>query len=75
MSQLSWCLSDEVAPYFNSKPIQDLCRLIDEKASRGLKYNDLKAQLLTWLSSAVDLNHPADSFNIYRRAYEFAKYY
>ena len=75
MNQLSWSLIDEVAPYFNSKPITTLCTLIDEKANRGLKYNDLKAQLLTWISSAVDLNHPADRFNIYRRAYEFAKYY
>lgn len=74
-NQLSWSLTDEVAPYFNSEAISNLCILIDEKANTGLKYNDLKQQLLTWLSSAADLNNPADSFNIYRRAYEFARYY
>lgn len=73
--QLSFCLVDEVAPYFNSEVITALCTLIDEKAYKGMKYQDLKEMLLTRLQSAVDLNHPADSFNIYRRAYEFAKYY
>lgn len=75
MDQLSFCLMDEVAPYFNSEPITHLCALIDEKAQNGLKYNDLKQQLLTFLSSAADLNNPSDSYNIYRKAYEFAKYY
>lgn len=73
--QLSFCLADEVAPYFNNDTITALCALIDEKANKGLKYQDLKEMLLTRLQSAVDLNHPASSFNIYRRAYEFAKYY
>jgi hypothetical protein len=71
MNQLSWCLSDEVAPYFNSKPIHDLCLLIDEKASKGLKYNDLKAQLLKRLEGTK----PGGSPEIYNRACEFAKYY
>jgi hypothetical protein len=75
MSQLSWCLMDEVAPHFNSEAITSLCQLIDEKANSGLKYNDLKMQLLTWIESAVDLNNQSNSFNLYRKAYEFAKYY
>ena len=75
MDQLSWCLSDEVAPIFNNDYISSLCALIDEKALKGLKYQDLKETLLTRLQSAVDLNNPADQFNVYRKAYEFAKYY
>lgn len=73
--QLSWSLSDEVAPYFNNASISGLCTLIDEKANKGLKYNDLKQQLLTWLSASADLSNQAPQFDIYRRAYEFAKYY
>ena len=73
--QLSFCLADEVAPYFNNTHISSLCALIDEKAQSGLKYNDLKEQLLIALQNAVDLTHPSNSFNIYRRAYEFARYY
>jgi hypothetical protein len=73
--QLSWCLSDEVAPHFNSAVISSLCLLIDEKANAGMKYNDLKEQLLTFISSSVDLSNQANSFNVYRRAYEFARYY
>lgn len=73
--QMSFCLMDEVAPYFNSEPIRGLCALIDTKANEGKKYNDLKQQLLTWLESSVDLNHPSNTYNINRRAYEFAKYY
>lgn len=75
MNQLSWCLSDEVAPIFNNSHISSLCALIDEKMAKGMKYQDLKEMLLHALQNAVDLNHPADSFNIYRKAYEFAKYY
>lgn len=74
-NQLSWCLSDEVAPIFNSEKITHICALIDEKAARGLRYQDLKETLLTWLTASVDLNNPADSINVYRKAYEFAKYY
>jgi hypothetical protein len=74
-NQLSFYLVDEVAPYFDRYIIKDLCVLIDLKARQGVKYNDLKAQLLQFIRSEVDLNNPADSFNIYRRAYEFAKYY
>jgi hypothetical protein len=73
--QLSFCLADEVAPHFNNETITALCTLIDEKACKGMKYQDLKEMLLTRLQSAVDLNNRADCFNIYRRAYEFAKYY
>ncbi len=75
MEQLSFCLADEVAPYFQHQCIIDYCHLIDEKATKGLKYHDLKKQLLQWMEDAVDLNNQADSFNIYRRSYEFAKYY
>jgi hypothetical protein len=74
-NQLSWSLTDEVAPFFQHACISSLCTLIDEKASKGLKYNDLKEQLLTWIQSAVDLNNQAPQFDIYRRAYEFARYY
>jgi hypothetical protein len=73
--QISFSLSDEVAPYFQHQIIKDLCSLIDKKAAQGMKYNDLKEQLLRHLENAVDLNNQANSFNIYRRAYEFAKYY
>jgi hypothetical protein len=75
VEQLSWCLMDEVAPHFPQEVIQGLCALIDEKAAKGMKYSDLKEQLLVFISSAVDLSHPANSFNVYRKAYEFAKYY
>jgi hypothetical protein len=75
MDQLSWCLSDEVAPLFNSEPIAHICTLIDEKAVKGYKYNDLKQQLLTWLESSVDLNNQAPQYDVYRKAYEFTKYY
>lgn len=75
MNQLSWSLSDEVAPLFKSEPISHICRLIDEKANKGYKYNDLKQQLLTWLGSAVDLNNQASQYDVYRKAYEFTKYY
>jgi hypothetical protein len=75
MDQLSWCLMDEVAPHFEQDTIQGLCALIDSKASKGLKYNDLKEQLLTFIASAVDLNNQSNAYNIYRHAYEFAKYY
>ena len=75
MNQLAWCLSDEVAPLFNSDPITHICSLIDEKAQKGYKYNDLKQQLLTWLQTAVDLTNQAPQFDVYRKAYEFARYY
>lgn len=75
MTQLSWSLSDEVAPLFNAKHIEGLCILIDEKANKGLKYNDLKEQLLNHISSIVPLNDPDDYWNPFRRAYEFTKYY
>jgi hypothetical protein len=73
--QISWSLSDEVAPYFEQPHIKDYCHLIDELASKGRKYQDLKKRLLEWLEEAVDLYNYDDEYNIYRRAYEFAKYY
>jgi hypothetical protein len=73
--QISFSLSDEVAPYFNSDHITELCHLIDLKASQGKKYRDFKELLLARLQAAVDLTNPSDDINIYRRAYEFAKYY
>jgi hypothetical protein len=75
LEQLSWCLMDEVAPHFQQEAILGLCKLIDEKAAKGMKYNDLKEQLLTFISSHVDLNNPDNSLNAYRYAYEFVKYY
>ena len=74
-NQLSWSLTDEVAPLFEASCIKSLCTLIDEKANTGLKYNDLKEQLLHFISSIIPLNDPDDFWNPYRRAYEFAKYY
>jgi hypothetical protein len=73
--QISFCLSDEVAPYFNSEIITHYCKLIDEKKSKGLAYGDLKEQLLEWITGLYDLDIPFDSYNVYRKAYEFAKYY
>jgi hypothetical protein len=68
--QLSFSLSDEVAPYFSSAYIKDLCSLIDEKAAKGLMYNDLKELLLSRL--VPDL---APSPEIFNRCHEFTKYY
>lgn len=68
--QLSFSLVDEVAPLFPYESIRILCHLIDEKANKGLKYNDLKQQLLSHLASKVDL---ADTNQ--RNAYQFAKHY
>ena len=70
--QISFSLSDEVAPYFVSPHIKSLCALIDAKASRGLKYNDLKEDLMKALNNA---NYIPSEETIYRRAYEFARYY
>jgi hypothetical protein len=68
--QLSWFLSDEVAPYFNNEFISSLCNLIDEKAVKGLKYQDLKQMLLDRLVPYLEADN-----TIYNRAYEFARYY
>lgn len=73
--QISFSLSDEVAPYFNNAYITQLCTLIDTKQNKGLKYSDLKEMLLTAIQNAVDLNGHGTQFDIYRRAYEFARYY
>lgn len=73
--QLSFCLVDEVAPHFENETILALCKLIDQKQKKGLRYDDLKIMLLSKIQKAVDLENAADDHNIYRRAYEFAKYY
>jgi hypothetical protein len=73
--QISFCLVDEVAPYFNNDTITALCTLIDKKQQKGLKYQDLKIILLSKLQKAVDLDNPNDEYNIYRRAFEFTKHY
>jgi hypothetical protein len=75
--QLSWSLSDEVAPYFVSSYIKDLCALIDEKATKGLKYQDLKQQLLNVIYPYAENKGTLPELEsiIYNRAYEFAKYY
>lgn len=73
--QLSFSLSDEVAPVFNNERITNLCKLIDQKANSGRKYNDLKEQLLTWIAASADLNNQSPQFDIYRKVYEFVKYY
>jgi hypothetical protein len=75
MDQLSFSLTDEVAPYFDNEIISSLCVLIDKKQQKGLKYDDLRMMLLSRIQKAVDLENPADEYNIYRKAYEFAKYY
>jgi hypothetical protein len=70
MKQLSFSLSDEVAPHFNSETITALCTLIDKKQQKGLKYDDLKIMLLSKISKVVNLDHPE-----YRTAYDFVKYF
>lgn len=75
MDQLAWSLTDEVAPYFESNFIKGLCTLIDEKANSGLKYNDLKQQLLDCLAPYTEENTFHPEIMIYNRAYEFARYY
>jgi hypothetical protein len=69
--QLSFSLSDEVAPYFNSTAITALCSLIDEKQSKGLKYQDLKQQLQQLMKKIQIPNEPI----IYTRTTEFVRYY
>jgi hypothetical protein len=73
--QLSFSLSDEVAPYFENETITALCKLIDQKQKKGLRYDDLKIMLLSKISKAVDLENLDDAYNVHRRAYEFAQYY
>lgn len=73
--QISFSLQDEVAPYFDNVHIASLCRIIDQKQSKGLRYGDLKEILLKSLEKSVDLNNPEDTLNPHRRAYEFAKYF
>jgi hypothetical protein len=75
-SQLSWSLTDEVAPFFDGNPyICTMCYLIDEKVSTGYKCNDLKERLVHYISSRYDLNADDMKGDQIRRAYEFAKYY
>jgi hypothetical protein len=74
-NQLSFSLSDEVAPYFDNEIISSLCVLIDKKQQKGLKYDDLRMMLLSRIQKVVDLENPDDEYNIYRRAYEFVRYY
>ena len=76
MNQLSWSLSDEVAPFFNENPyIQTMCQLIDEKTSSGMKCSDLKQRLVDYISSRYDMEADGMKGDQIRRAYEFAKYY
>jgi hypothetical protein len=71
--QISWSLSDEVAPHFPH--LGYLCTLIDTKQQKGYRYKDLLIALLKRMEAHVDLNNQAPQFDIYRRAYEFARYY
>jgi hypothetical protein len=70
--QLSFSLVDEVAPYFENETIAALCKLIDQKQKKGLRYDDLKIMLLSKISKVVDLESAEE---VHRRAYEFAKHY
>jgi hypothetical protein len=73
--QLSWSLTDEVAPFFDNPYIATLCHLIDEKIATGYKCGDLKQRLLDYISSRYDLEAPDTTGDQIRRAYEFTKYY
>lgn len=75
-NQLSWSLTDEVAPYFDENPyIHTMCYLIDEKVATGRKCNDLKTRLVEYISSRYDLTADDMKGDQIRRAYEFLKYY
>jgi hypothetical protein len=74
-NQLTWSLTDEVAPFFDNPFIATLCHLIDEKTATGYKCNDLKQHLLEYISSRYDLEAPDMTGDQVRRAYEFARYY
>jgi hypothetical protein len=69
MEQLSFNLTDEVAPYY-PEPIKSLCYLIDSKVAEGKKVNDLKEQLLKGMHM-----YPPKQEELYNRTLEFARYY
>jgi hypothetical protein len=73
--QLSFSLSDEVAPLFNDETLKGLCKLIDQKQRKGLRYDDLKIMLLSKISKVVDLDHPEYQYSKFHRAYNFVKYF
>jgi hypothetical protein len=70
MTQLSFSLSDQVAPLFSRPIIKDYCTLIDEKVAQGKVYHDLKGQLLHLIRQSVDLTQPR-----FQEAYDFVKNY